>query len=101
MKVEEIKEEIAHQHELIRGYRKRQRVLEQQAAVFGLHVPPHIQIEVDELGEKIQSCGKRILFRKISENPPDEKCFNSNSEMKPQKRSMSSYNPIISNIHIQ
>jgi hypothetical protein len=60
MDADEREEEIAHQQELIKGYRKRQRVLEQQAAVFGLHVPPHIQIEIDDLNETIQQCKNKL-----------------------------------------
>ena len=70
MNSEDIKAEIQHQHELISGYRKRQRILEQQAAVFGLQVPPHIQIEIDELGDKIQSCGQRIALLEQSQQAP-------------------------------
>lgn len=35
-------------------HRKRLMVLEEQAARFGYHVPPHIPIEIEELQEKIQ-----------------------------------------------
>jgi hypothetical protein len=74
MDADELKEEIQHQQELIKGYRKRQRVLEQQASVFGLHVPPHIQIEIDDLQEKIYECedmiaklnGNNVTIRYIS-----------------------------------
>ena len=55
MDADEIKEEIAHQRLLQKEYRRRLRVLEQQAAKFGdAHVPPHIQIEIDDITEKIQ-----------------------------------------------
>jgi len=57
---DEIKEEIEHQEALKRGYRKRLRKLEEQAAIFGLHVPPHIDIEIDELKERIEECDKKI-----------------------------------------
>jgi hypothetical protein len=74
MGLEEIEEEIEHQKALIKSYRKRMRVLEQQAAAFGLHVPPHIQIEIDELAERIEACKKIIehnehMLPKVTGNP--------------------------------
>jgi hypothetical protein len=60
MDANELKEEILHQRELQKEYRKRLRVLEKQAAKFGIYVPPHVQIEVDELQEKISECEQEI-----------------------------------------
>lgn len=57
---EEIKEEIEHQKGLIKDYRKRLRVLERQAAVFGLQIPPYIQIEIDEITQRIETCETKI-----------------------------------------
>lgn len=54
MDADELKEEIAHQRTLQKEYRKRLRVLEQQAAKFGVHAPPHIQVEIDDITEKMQ-----------------------------------------------
>lgn len=64
MDADEIKEEIAHQRTLQREYRKRLRVLEAQAAKFGIYVPPHIQIEIDEMNEKISDCENAIMAHK-------------------------------------
>lgn len=44
-----------HLEELRRTYQKQLRVLELQAAKFGLSVPPHVVIETDDLREKIVS----------------------------------------------
>jgi hypothetical protein len=61
MDADEIKEEIAHQRVLQKEYRKRLRVLEQQAAKFGdTYVPPHIQVEIDELAEKVKRCENKV-----------------------------------------
>src|SRR6266487_4792495 len=60
MDADELKEEIAHCQALIKDYTKRLRVLERQAAKFGIHVPPQIQVEIDELAEKIQKLTKTV-----------------------------------------
>src|SRR5262245_39101173 len=60
MNADEIKEEIEHQRILQKEYRKRLRVLEQQAAKFGIYVPPHLEIEIDDIKEKIRDCEKQI-----------------------------------------
>jgi hypothetical protein len=60
MDADEIKEEIAHQRALREEHRKLLRVLERQAAKFGIHVPPYIQIEIDALIEQIQHCEQKI-----------------------------------------
>jgi hypothetical protein len=65
MNADEIKEEILHQRDLQKEYRKRIRVLEKQAAKFGdAYVPPHIQVEIDELTEKIQACEQTVKNNK-------------------------------------
>jgi hypothetical protein len=62
MDADEIKEEIEHQRILQKEYRKRLRVLEQQAAKYGdAYVPPHIQIEIDDSNDKIDECESLIL----------------------------------------
>jgi hypothetical protein len=60
MRADEIEQDIEHKLELVKNYRTRQRVLEEQAALFGLHVPAHIQIEIGTLSEKIQTCEQKI-----------------------------------------
>jgi hypothetical protein len=73
MDAEEIKEEILHQRELQKEFRKRLRVLEKQAAKFGdAYVPPHIQTEIDELNVKIQDCDKKIIELKAKIVEPHE-----------------------------
>jgi len=57
---DEIKEEIAHNRVLIKEYNKHLKVLELQAAKFGLHIPSYIQVEIDELNKNIQEC-KRLI----------------------------------------
>ena len=67
MDADELREEIQHQRELQKTYRKRLRVLEQQAAGFGdLYVPPHIKDEIDELNGKIQDCEHKIGLHKTT-----------------------------------
>ncbi len=61
MDADEIREEIAHNKALIKEYKKSLRVLELQAAKFGLHVPPYIQIEIDEIRERVQSFEQSVL----------------------------------------
>lgn len=60
MDIDELKEEIVHQHVLIKFYRKSQRVIEGQAAVYGYSAPPHIQVQHDELTIKIQAAQNKI-----------------------------------------
>lgn len=57
---EDFKDQFKHNHELIKEYNKRLRVLELQAAKFGLYVPPHIPIEIDEITEKVRICEQVI-----------------------------------------
>jgi DNA-binding NarL/FixJ family response regulator len=47
-------EELAHYQALIIEHTKRLRVLEIQAAQFGLHTPPYIHIELEAVREQIQ-----------------------------------------------
>jgi hypothetical protein len=51
---EEINEQINHYRTLIKESQKRLRVLEVQSVQFGLEVPPHIQLEVDAITERIK-----------------------------------------------
>jgi hypothetical protein len=61
MDTDELKEEILHQRALQKDYRARLRVLERQKAGFGdLHVPAHVQVEIDKLAEKVQDCDKQL-----------------------------------------
>ena len=64
MDTDELREEIQHQRELQKQYRKRLRVLEQQVAKFGIHVPAYIQIEIDEINEMNQDCEQKIQGHK-------------------------------------
>ena len=52
---EDLAEEIAHYRTLIKESQKRLRVLEVQSVKFGLEVPPHIQLEVDTINERIKA----------------------------------------------
>lgn len=60
MDIEEVKEEIIHHKALIKEYKKRLRILELQEAQLGLHVEPHIQIEIEALAEKIKSSEHKL-----------------------------------------
>ena len=44
----------------MRDHTKRLRALERQAAQFGLTVPPHIQIELDEIKAAVQAIEREI-----------------------------------------
>jgi hypothetical protein len=46
-------EEIAHNLILIKEYKRTLWKLEEQAAKFGSHAPPHIQAEIDSISERI------------------------------------------------
>jgi CheY-like chemotaxis protein len=61
MDADELKEEIRHQHELLKEYRKQMRVLQLQAAKFGdAYVPAHIRIEIDGLADAMMWTGREI-----------------------------------------
>jgi CheY-like chemotaxis protein len=74
MDTDELEEEIQHQRILRKEYRKRLRVLQQQAAKFGeTYVPPHVQVEIDDLEEKIQGCDQVIkIFEQTLTNQKQE-----------------------------
>jgi hypothetical protein len=57
---DDIQEEIEHNQILIKNYRRRQRILEQQFATFGSYIPPHIIMEIDDVGNAIRQCQKKI-----------------------------------------
>ena len=96
MDTDELREEILHQRELQKEYRKRLRVLEQQAAKFGIYVPPHIQIEVDELKEKLEACERNVKLHKESLVHQKQKHFTDLLKKKQSlARKASENNPII------
>jgi hypothetical protein len=61
---EEVDEQIAQYRTLIKESRKRLRVLEIQSVQFGREVPPHIQLEIDEINEKIRTYKNNINLLK-------------------------------------
>jgi hypothetical protein len=69
---EEIKQEIEHQKAVVRGYRKRLYKLEEQAARFGVDTPPHIQIEIEELQERIHTILREVTRLKQALPQPKE-----------------------------
>jgi hypothetical protein len=46
-------EELQHQEDLLRSYRRRLRILEQQEALLGIRTPPEILLEIEDLRNKI------------------------------------------------
>ena len=60
MHSQENQEEIDHLNGLVTNHTKYLRVLENQAATFGLYVPPHIKTEIDDVSGKIQRLRQRI-----------------------------------------
>ena len=72
----EIKKEIEHQQTLITDYKKRLRALERQMAKFGINVPAHILMEIDEIENKISTYenqlqnynNKSIIIEEIDRN---------------------------------
>jgi hypothetical protein len=57
------KKELAYKEALMKEYKKRYRVLELQAAMFGkLYVPAHIQVEINDLSEQIRFLEDDILL---------------------------------------
>ncbi len=96
MDADEIKAEIAHQRILQKEYRKRLRVLEEQAAKFGIYVPPQIQIEIDELIEKIEACETKIRqFEALLQKFPDQSPTSILAETAHHTRNKSEENPRI------
>ena len=63
-----IETKITHYRELIKVYEKRRKILELQAAAYGsLHVPAHIQIELEEVCDDIRKYQQMIEeLRKMS-----------------------------------
>jgi len=57
---EDIVEQVAHYRTLIKESQKRLRVLEVQSVQFGIEVPPHIQVEVDAINERIKTYQNNI-----------------------------------------
>jgi len=57
---EEIDQQVAHYRTLIKESQKRLRVLEVQSVQFGIEVPPHIQLEVDAINERIRTYNDNI-----------------------------------------
>lgn len=66
--IQETLEEIRHNQVVIKTYKKRLRVLEVQIAQFGMHTPPHLQVEIDDIQDKIQERSQSIekLNRKLN-----------------------------------
>ena len=60
MHANELKEEIVHQRMLIQEHQKHIRLLEMQAAKFGLSAPTHLQIEINETTDAMQKCREKI-----------------------------------------
>lgn len=52
--------EIARKRDLVYQHNRRLHVLELQAAQFGLHCPPHITLEIDDLNQKIAALEREI-----------------------------------------
>jgi hypothetical protein len=61
---EETTEQIAHYRTLIKESQKRLRVLEVQSVQFGMEMPPHIQLELDAINERIRTYQNTINLLK-------------------------------------
>jgi hypothetical protein len=61
---EEIAEQIAHYDTLIKESKKRLRVLEVQSVQYGREVPPHIQLEVSDINDRIKTYQSNIKLLK-------------------------------------
>jgi hypothetical protein len=60
MDADTLRDELSHKRRLIELHTKRKRVLEQQAAQFGLHAPAHVSIELDEVNSTITALEREI-----------------------------------------
>jgi hypothetical protein len=60
MDYEAVKKEIERTKVLLREHRKYFSKLELKAAKFGLHLPPYLEVEIDNTKEKIDICVKRL-----------------------------------------
>jgi hypothetical protein len=61
-----------HLDELRRTYQRRLRVLELQAASFGLSAPPHVLTEIEDIREKIAAIDTQLAESKQSTQFPDQ-----------------------------
>ena len=61
---DEIAEEIAHQQQMVQAFNARRRVLDLQAAQFGIEAPPHIVTELAKLTEEIKTREDQIAHLK-------------------------------------
>jgi hypothetical protein len=60
MKKHEEEDDLNHNLELIAIHKRSLRVLELQAAKFGIHIPPYIQIEIEEIRATISSLENKV-----------------------------------------
>lgn len=67
---DELNEELQHEQKMLKLRRRNLRLLEEQEAALGLHVPTPIKAEIADLKESIRDHQKRIeeLQTKLSEN---------------------------------
>jgi hypothetical protein len=54
------RDEIDHKRSLIETHTKRRRALEEQVARFGLHAPPHIKLDLDDVKSAIAALEREI-----------------------------------------
>lgn len=69
MKLDDIRADIKHKRELITTHKRRLHLLEMQKVQFGLYLPPHIQIEIDNITAEIQQL-EQAIRRLEQELPP-------------------------------
>ena len=82
MDTDELREDIQHQRNLQKEYRRSLRVLEEQAAGFGaLYVPPYIKNEIDDLNENMQAAEKLIKEHKQKLIEPHQRTVAYNKEL--------------------
>ena len=62
MNTHEITQEIFSENESIATYNHSLRVLGEQASRFGSYIPMFIQVEIDDVNEKIRACQNRIRY---------------------------------------
>jgi hypothetical protein len=63
MNTDELEEEIAHQQELLANYLKRLMALEKRQAILGFSADVAIEIEINDIKQKMQDC-KMIIDKK-------------------------------------
>jgi hypothetical protein len=79
MDADELKEEILHQRELQKEYRKRLRALGTQQAKLGIRADPSVETEIEDMRNQVLACEQRISV--LSQLLTCERIFHGNLKL--------------------